>query len=94
MAPRIGHRLTVRVTEADIGRRVTLRRVLADGRFADTVGVLESWRDGVLTVRRKNGDLAHVRADELVAGRVVPPHHVRPTGRNVTRHQVAGSRNR
>lgn len=73
MAPRIGYRLTMRVSETDVGKRVTLRRVLPNGRFADTVGVLESWRDGEVTVRRKDGELARIRADELVAGRVVPP---------------------
>ncbi|MGV9574367.1 GNAT family N-acetyltransferase, partial [Streptomyces nigra] len=45
-------RLEVRITAADVGKRVSVRR-LADAagsgeKFTDTVGVLASWDDGVL----------------------------------------------
>lgn len=72
MPPRYVTRLTFTVTAADVGRRVSLRRRLPDGRYTDVVGVLEAWADGVLTVRRRDGSLAALPEDSLVAGKVVP----------------------
>lgn len=60
------------VTPADVGARVTLRRAVADG-VSDVVGVLLSWSDGVLTVRRRDGSVVTVEESSLVAARVVPP---------------------
>lgn len=66
--------LAVRVCPADVGRRVSVRERLPDGRtMSDTVGHLQGWTDGVLTIRRRNGSLVHVAADALVAGKVVSP---------------------
>ncbi|HLU70909.1 MAG TPA: hypothetical protein VKZ82_01910 [Nonomuraea sp.] len=62
------------VTPDDLGRRATLRLRLPDGRFRDIVGVLEWWRDGVIGVRRRDGELAEVAAADVVAGRLVPQH--------------------
>lgn len=73
MDPHIAARLVVRVTTADVGRRVSLRRRLSSGAYSDVVGVLESWADGVLRVRRRDGSVVSVPADTLVAGKVVPP---------------------
>lgn len=66
--------LAVRVCPADVGRRVSVRERLPDGSgMSDTVGRLTGWTDGVLTVRRRNGDSATVAAERLVAAKVVPP---------------------
>ena len=47
-----GGRLEVRITPADVGKRVSVRQLteVADGRptFTDTVGVLASWDEGVV----------------------------------------------
>lgn len=72
MEPRLGARLVVRVGPDDVGRRVTLRRREPNG-FRDAVGVLESWQDGVLTVRKRDGTLVEIAEETLVAGKVVPP---------------------
>lgn len=65
-------RFVVAVTAADVGRRVSLRRELPDGRFTDVVGVLEAWADGVIAVRKRDGSLVEFAAETLVAGKVVP----------------------
>jgi hypothetical protein len=61
----------VAVTPADVGSRVTLRRALPDG-VGDVVGVLLSWSDGELSVRRRDGSVVVVPEASLVAARVVP----------------------
>ncbi|MCD0447971.1 hypothetical protein LO762_01990 [Actinocorallia sp. API 0066] len=61
------------VTPADVGRRVSLRRRLPTGEYSDVVGVLESWADGVLRVRRRTDEVVEVPAAILAAGKVVPP---------------------
>jgi hypothetical protein len=73
MSARFAARLVVSVTEADVGQRVSLRRRLPTGEYSDVVGVLESWSDGILLVRRRNGDLVEVPRAIVVAGKVVPP---------------------
>lgn len=62
----------VSVTPADVGSRVTLRRAVPGG-VGDVVGELLSWSDGVLAVRRRDGDVVTVPEADLVAARVVPP---------------------
>ncbi|GIH69280.1 putative acetyltransferase [Sphaerimonospora thailandensis] len=71
MEPRLVARLVVTVNPDDVGRRVTLRR-RAPGGFRDAVGVLESWHDGVLAVRKRDGTLVEIAEETLVAGKVVP----------------------
>ncbi|WP_344241591.1 hypothetical protein [Actinocorallia libanotica] len=66
-------RLVVRVSPADTGQRVSLRRRLHTGEYSDVVGILDSWADGVLTVRRRDGELVEVAEESLAAGKVVPP---------------------
>ncbi|MFC4905701.1 hypothetical protein [Actinomadura gamaensis] len=73
MPGRIGARLVVSVTPADVGARVSLRRRLPTGEYSDVVGVLESWSGGVLLVRRRTGELVDVPEGIVVAGKVVPP---------------------
>ncbi|MEV5568578.1 hypothetical protein AB0L06_00895 [Spirillospora sp. NPDC052269] len=73
MPGRIGARLVVSVTPADVGERVSLRRRLPTGEYSDVVGVLESWSKGLLKVRRRGGELVDVPEAIVVAGKVVPP---------------------
>ncbi|MEU8174060.1 hypothetical protein AB0C14_14365 [Microbispora hainanensis] len=72
MTPRLGARLVVAISPADVGKRVTTRRKVPGG-HRDAVGVLESWRDGVLTVRKRDGSLVEIAEDTLAAAKVVPP---------------------
>ncbi|MGW1889783.1 GNAT family N-acetyltransferase [Streptomyces sp. NPDC002004] len=74
-----GGRLEVRITAADVGKRVSVRRV-SDTReestkFTDTVGVLTSWDKGVLTITRRTGERVRIAESTLVAGKVVPTRH-------------------
>lgn len=72
MAPHRGARLVVAITPDDVGQRVTTRRMVPGG-FRDAVGVLESWRDGVLAVRKRDGTLVEIPEKTLVAAKIVPP---------------------
>ncbi|MEV0587425.1 hypothetical protein [Nonomuraea sp. NPDC050310] len=69
-------RLVVAITPADVGARVTTRRRVPEG-LTDAVGVLESWDDGVLAVRKRDGTLVLIAEETLVAAKVVPPRPVR-----------------
>jgi len=71
--PRYVVRYEMSITPADVGSRVSVRRTLAEGGMSDAVGVLESWRNGVLKVRRKDGTVVEITQESLVAGKVVPP---------------------
>ncbi|MFH9606722.1 GNAT family N-acetyltransferase [Streptomyces sp. NPDC017448] len=80
----IGGRLDVRITRADVGKRVSVRRRTdlggAGAEFTDTVGVLTSWTDGVLSITRKSGESVHIVESSLVAGKVVPAAPARRRG--------------
>ena len=69
----MGGRLVHRITPEDVGRRVSVRISLPGGGFSDIVGVVESWADGVITVRRRDGSAAEVEESSVAASRVVPP---------------------
>ncbi|MGW2296333.1 GNAT family N-acetyltransferase [Streptomyces violaceorubidus] len=77
-------RLEVRITAADVGKRVSVRRLseagVAGEKFTDTVGVLTSWTDGVLLITRKSGESVRVAESALVAGKVVPAAPARRRG--------------
>ncbi|GAA2723178.1 hypothetical protein [Actinocorallia aurantiaca] len=73
MPSQFAARLVVTVSPADMGRRVSLRRRLQTGEYSDVVGVLESWADGILTVRRRDGEIVEIPEGIVVAGKVVPP---------------------
>ncbi|WP_075902065.1 hypothetical protein [Actinomadura sp. CNU-125] len=73
MAGRFAARMVVSISDADVGQRISLRRRLPTGEYSDVVGVLESWSNKVLAVRRRNGELAEVDEDAMVAAKVVPP---------------------
>ncbi|MBH1935648.1 GNAT family N-acetyltransferase [Streptomyces sp. AV19] len=71
-----GGRLEIRINSGDVGKRVSIRalndRTRSPERFTDTVGVLDSWENGVLCVTRRNGMTVRIAEDAVVAGKVVP----------------------
>ena len=73
MSGRYVARLVVSITRADVGQRISLRRRLPTGEYSDVVGVLESWSRETLTVRRRNGEVADIPENTMVAAKVVPP---------------------
>ncbi|MEU6364434.1 GNAT family N-acetyltransferase [Streptomyces sp. NPDC046931] len=79
-----GGRLEVRITAADVGKRVSVRRWsehAAEGeRFTDTVGVLTSWDNGVLLITRRDGEGVRIAESSLVAGKIVPAAPARRRG--------------
>ncbi|MFF9895363.1 GNAT family N-acetyltransferase [Streptomyces longispororuber] len=79
-----GGRLEVRITPADVGKRVSVRRLsdggASRGAFTDTVGVLTSWNDGVVVITRRDGRSVRIAEHTLVAGKVVPAAPARRRG--------------
>ncbi|EST28959.1 GNAT family N-acetyltransferase [Streptomyces niveus] len=79
-----GGRLEVRITPADVGKRVSVRRLTGavDGaeKFTDTVGVLTSWDENVVLITRRTGETVQIAASSLVAGKVVPAAPARRRG--------------
>jgi hypothetical protein len=63
-----------RVTPADVGARVSVRRVLdaSTREVGDVLGELLSYDDGVLVVDGRDGPTT-VREQDVLASRVVPP---------------------
>ncbi|MFJ3927225.1 GNAT family N-acetyltransferase [Streptomyces sp. NPDC090022] len=79
-----GALMEIRITPADVGKRVSVRRVEGPSEgspmFTDTVGVLTSWTDGVLVITRKSGEIVRIPESSLVAGKVVPAAPARRRG--------------
>ncbi|MFF4601658.1 GNAT family N-acetyltransferase [Streptomyces sp. NPDC001339] len=71
-----GGRAEVRITRADVGKRVSIRRRTGAGEgepaFTDVVGVLTSWDESVLSITRRTGECVRVEESSLVAAKVVP----------------------
>ncbi|GAA1772611.1 hypothetical protein GCM10009834_33810 [Streptomonospora arabica] len=67
-----GPRMRQELTPGDIGRRATVRLRLSGGGFRDIVGVLESWQDGLLRLRRRDGNVTEVTAEDVAGSRIVP----------------------
>ncbi|MBY8341359.1 GNAT family N-acetyltransferase [Streptomyces spinosirectus] len=88
-----GGRLEVRVTAADVGKRVSVRRLIQSGvpeeKFTDTVGVLTSWDDGVLLITRKDGETVRIPESSLVAAKVVPAAPARRRGPAASYEELA-----
>ncbi|NEC87500.1 GNAT family N-acetyltransferase [Streptomyces sp. SID12501] len=88
-------RLEVRITAADVGKRVSVRRLNEEPpggeRFTDTVGVLTSWDEdaGVLLITRRNGERVRVAEASLVAGKVVPAAPARRRGPAASYEELA-----
>ncbi|OSC71555.1 GNAT family N-acetyltransferase [Streptomyces sp. Alain-F2R5] len=86
-------RLEVRITAADVGKRVSVRRLNDAGgaaeKFTDTVGVLTSWDDGVLVITRKSGESVRIPESSLVAGKIVPSAPARRRGPAASYEELA-----
>jgi ribosomal protein S18 acetylase RimI-like enzyme len=86
-------RLEVRITTADVGKRVSVRRLLDPAGtgeiFTDTVGVLTSWDRGVLTITRRDGERVTVEESSLVAGKTVPAAPARRRGPAASYEELA-----
>ncbi|MFF3335128.1 GNAT family N-acetyltransferase [Streptomyces sp. NPDC002888] len=86
-------RLEVRITAADVGKRVSVRCLSEPGasteKFTDTVGVLTSWDSGVLVITRKNGASVLIPESSLVAGKVVPAAPARRRGPAASYEELA-----
>jgi N-acetylglutamate synthase len=69
------YRLEVRLTPADVGKRVVVRwrPGPADSKqMTDVLGILEHADAGSFTVRARDGKLVVIPAGRAVAGKVVP----------------------
>ncbi|MFH9723995.1 GNAT family N-acetyltransferase [Streptomyces sp. NPDC017254] len=88
-----GGRLEVRISGADVGKRVSVRYVTESAapgaRFTDAVGVLTSWDNSVLLITRKSGESVRIAESTLVAGKVVPPAPARRRGPSATFPELA-----
>jgi N-acetylglutamate synthase len=88
-----GGRLEVRITAADVGKRVSVRSLIEPGvpgeKFTDTVGVLTSWDSGVLLITRKNGESVRIAESALVAAKVVPSAPARRRGPAASYEELA-----
>lgn len=88
-----GGRFEIRVSAADVGKRVSVRRVAADaaggGKFTDTVGVLTSWDEGVLVIVRRDGQHVRIEESSLVAAKVVPATPARRRGPAASYEELA-----
>ncbi|MEU4034667.1 GNAT family N-acetyltransferase [Streptomyces collinus] len=86
-------RLEVRITAADVGKRVSVRRLSEPGatreKFTDTVGVLTSWDAGVLMITQRDGKSVRIPETALVAGKVVPAAPARRRGPAATYPELA-----
>ena len=65
--------LAVRVSPADVGRRVTVRHRYEEATLTDVVGRLLAWEAGLLRVERRDGRIVEVPAADVVAAKVVAP---------------------
>ena len=70
------YRLKVRLTSADVGKRVVIRwrPGPADSKqVTDVLGILEQADAGSFAVRTREGKLVVIPAGRALAGKVVPP---------------------
>ncbi|GAB3449235.1 hypothetical protein GCM10027570_23550 [Streptomonospora sediminis] len=65
-------RMAAEATPDHVGRRASVRLRLPGGGFRDIVGVLESWQDGLIRIRKRDGSVTKVTAADVVASRIVP----------------------
>jgi hypothetical protein len=73
----VAARLIIAITSQDIGARITTRRRVPGG-FRDAVGILVSWENGLLKVRKRDGTVVEIPEETLVAAKVVPAAPPRP----------------
>ena len=71
------YRLEVRLTPADIGKRVVIRwrppSLDASGKMTDVVGILEEHDADSFAVRTSDGQLVVIPRARALAGKVIPP---------------------
>lgn len=71
------YRLEVRLTVADVGKRVVVRwrrPAAGDGEeVADVLGILAAADDASFTVRRASGEIVVIPRERALAGKPVPP---------------------
>lgn len=83
---------SLRISPSDVGRRVSVRRVLEEreGRpvYGDVIGTLTSWDGGVLVVEDRGGAAVRIPEDVVVAGKPVPPPPVRRGRAAVAAHRA------
>ncbi|MFF4057283.1 GNAT family N-acetyltransferase [Streptomyces sp. NPDC001668] len=86
-------RLVVRISAADVGKRVSVRHLNETGvtqeKFTDTVGVLTSWDGGVLMITRRDGESVRIPESALVAGKLVPAEPARRRGPAASYEELA-----
>ncbi|CAM5538418.1 GNAT family N-acetyltransferase [Streptomyces griseorubiginosus] len=86
-------RLVVRISAADVGKRVSVRSLdetaVTHEKFTDTVGVLTSWDAGVLMITRRDGERVRIPESALVAGKVVPAAPARRRGPAASYEELA-----
>jgi hypothetical protein len=77
----VRYRLEVRLTAADVGKRVVIRWRRPgpdDGdQIADVLGILEDAAAGSFAVRTSGGELVLIPAGRALAGKVIPPRPAR-----------------
>ena len=83
----------VRITAADVGKRVSVRSMIEHApsgeKFTDTIGVLTSWDDGVLLITRRGGESVRIPESSLVAGKIVPSAPARRRGPAASYEELA-----
>jgi N-acetylglutamate synthase len=70
------YRLEVRLTSADVGKRVVIRwrpGPAGSTQKTDVLGILEQADAGSFAVRTRDGKLVVIPAGRALAGKVVPP---------------------
>jgi N-acetylglutamate synthase len=80
------YRLEVRLTPADVGKRVVIRwrpGPTDSKQMTDVLGILEHADETSFAVRKRGGKLVVIPASQAVAGKVVPPAPPRPSPRQL-----------
>lgn len=67
-----------RITAADVGRRISVRRRTTSGAATDVVGDLVAWTPDALTVNDRDDVAHHVAHRSVIAARIVRAAPVRP----------------
>jgi N-acetylglutamate synthase len=83
----VRYRLELKLTDADVGKRVVIRWRPGppdSPQMTDVLGILEQADADAFAVRTREGDLIVIPRDRALAGKVVPP----PPARH--RHSGAG----
>ncbi len=65
-------RFVINVGPGDAGVRISLRRTLPEGGYADVLGELLSW-DTVVRVQKRDGEVVEIDPATVVAAKKIPP---------------------